>query len=81
MKGSSFIFERVDLLEYHLHKTSLNRGSSYTDSSDWIKNKHETINRKNTKDNKYIEYSIISALNHEEIKKDPQRISKLKTIY
>ena len=81
MKGSSFIFEKVDLLEYHLHKISLNRGSSYTDSSDWIKNKHETINHKNTKDNKCIEYSIISALNHEEIKKDPQRISKLKTIY
>ena len=26
MKGSSFIFERIDLLEYHLHKISLNRG-------------------------------------------------------
>ena len=29
MKGSSFTFERIDLLEYHLHKISLNRGSSY----------------------------------------------------
>ena len=28
MKGSSYIFERVDLLEYHLYKISLNRGSS-----------------------------------------------------
>ena len=26
MKGSSYIFERIDLLEYHLHKISLNRG-------------------------------------------------------
>ena len=24
MKGSSYIFERIDLLEYHLHKISLN---------------------------------------------------------
>ena len=24
MKGSSFTFEGIDLLEYHLHKTSLN---------------------------------------------------------
>ena len=32
MKGGSFIFERIDLLEYHLHKISLNRGSSYIDS-------------------------------------------------
>ena len=29
MKGSSFIFEKVDLLYYHLHKISLNRGGSY----------------------------------------------------
>ena len=29
MKGSSFTFEHIDLLEYHLHKISLNRGSSY----------------------------------------------------
>ena len=27
MKGSSYIFERIDLLEYHLHKIILNRGS------------------------------------------------------
>ena len=32
MKGSSYILERIDLLEYHLHKISLNRGSSYIDS-------------------------------------------------
>ena len=30
MKGRSYTFERVDLLEYHLHKINLNRGSSYT---------------------------------------------------
>ena len=28
MRRSSFTFERTDLLEYHLHKISLNRGSS-----------------------------------------------------
>ena len=28
MKESSYIFDEVDLLEYHLHKISLNRGSS-----------------------------------------------------
>ena len=36
MKGSSYIFERIDLLEYHLHKISSNRGSSYIDSPIWI---------------------------------------------
>ena len=39
MKGSSYIFERIDLLEYHLHKISLNRGSSYIESPEWLHNK------------------------------------------
>ena len=46
MKGNSFIFEHVDLLEYHLHKISLNRGGSYTESPEWIKNKGVTIKSK-----------------------------------
>ena len=54
MKGSSFTFECVDLLEYHRHKISLNRGSSYIDSPEWIKDKGVTINPKNTKDNNYF---------------------------
>ena len=46
MRGSSFTFERIDLLEYHLHKISLNRGSSYIESPEWLKNKGVTINQK-----------------------------------
>ena len=46
MKRSSYTFERVDLLEYHFHKISLNRGSSYINSPEWIKNKKVTINPK-----------------------------------
>ena len=34
MRGSSFTFERIDLLEYHLHKIGLNRGNSYIESSE-----------------------------------------------
>ena len=37
MKGSSYTFERIDLLEYDLHKISLNRGSSYIGSPKWLK--------------------------------------------
>ena len=72
-----FIFESVDLLYYILHKISLNRGGSYIDSPNWIKTKKATINPK-TKDNECFKYAIIAALNHENIGKDPQRISKLK---
>ena len=39
MKGSSYIFERVDLLEYDLHKISLNRRSSYIVPPKWLKYK------------------------------------------
>ena len=76
MRGSSFTFERIDLLEYHLHKISLNRGSSYSESPEWIENKRVTINKKNTKDNNYIQYAIIAELNYQNIDHHPERISK-----
>ena len=55
IKGSSFTFECVDLVEYHLHKISLNRGSSYIEYPNWIKDKGVTINPKNIKDNNCIQ--------------------------
>ena len=77
MKGSSFIFERVDLLYYHLHKISLNRAGSYIDSPKWLKTKGATINPKN-ENNECFKYAITVALNHEKIGKNPQRITKIK---
>ena len=76
MKGSSYIFERIDLLEYHLHKISLNRGSSYIKSPEWLHNRGVTINTKNTKNNSF-QYAITAALNHHNIDHHPERISKL----
>ena len=78
MKGSSYIFQRIDLLEHHLQKKSLNRGSSYIISPEWLKNKGVTINPKNTKDNKCLQYAITAALNHQNINHNPERICKLK---
>ena len=78
MKGSSYIFEHIDLLEYHLHKISLNRGSSYIDSPIWIKNKRVTVNPQNTEDNKCFQYAITTALNYQNFNHNPERISKLK---
>ena len=43
-----------------------------------LKNKRGTINPKNTNDNECFKYAIISALHHQEIGRNPQRISKLK---
>ena len=55
----------------------LNRGSSYIESPEWLKNKGVTINPKNTKDNCF-QYAIIAALNYQNINHHPERISKLK---
>ena len=77
MKGSNYIFERIDLLEYHLHKISLNRGSSYIDSPISIKNKGVTINPKTIKNNNCFQYAITAALNYQNINHNSERISKL----
>ena len=57
---------------------NFDRGLSIIDSPDWIKNKRATINPNNKKDNKSFQYAVTIALNYEEIKKDPQRITKVK---
>ena len=66
MEGSNFVLESVDLLYYSLHRISLDKGGSYIDSPDWIKNKKATINPQN-KGNECFKYAIVVALNHERI--------------
>ena len=70
-------FYSADSLYYKLHKISLNRGRSYIDSAKWLKNKKATINPKND-DDKYLQYAATVALNHQIIKKNPERITKIK---
>ena len=77
MRVSEFLFDNVDSSYYRLHKISLNRGGSYIDSPKWLKNKKATINPKNN-DDKCFHYALTVALNHEQIKKDPQKITKIK---
>ena len=78
MKVSVFVFDYVHLLYYKCHKINLNLGRLYIDSPDWIKNRKATINPINKKDNKCFQYSVTVTLNLQEIKKDPQRITKNK---
>ena len=77
MKGSEFVFDNVDSLYYKLHKISLNRGGSFIDSPEWLKIKKATINPKNN-DDKCFQYALTVALNPEQIRKDPQRRTKIK---
>ena len=78
LKGSEFIFDGVDLLQYHLQKTTLKRtGSLYIDSPEWLKSKKAKINPKNNYENCF-EYAIIAVLNYKQIKNHPQIIHNLK---
>ena len=63
---------------YQCHKINPNRGGLYIDSPDWIKNKKATINPINKKDNKCFQYAATVVLNHEEIGKRAERITKVK---
>ena len=78
MKDSEFFFSYVHLLYYKCHKINPNLSGPWIDSLDWIKNKKATINPINKKHNKCFEYTVTIVLNYEEIKKDPQRITKIK---
>ena len=77
MRGSELEFDGANFLYYDFNKTSINRGGSYIDSPKWLKNKKSTINPKNN-DDKCFQYTVTLALNHDKIKKDPQRVSKIK---
>ena len=77
MKGSDFEFDGVSFLYYDFNKISINRGGSYIDSPQWLKNKKSTINPINN-DYQCFQYAVTLALNLDKIRKNPQRISKIK---
>ena len=77
MRRSEFEFDGVNFLYYDFNKISINRGGSYIDSPKWLKNKKSTINPKNN-DDQCFQYAVTLARNLDKIKKDPQRVSKIK---
>ena len=78
MRNSEFVFDYVRLLYHKCHRINFSRGGSYINSRDSIKNKKATKNPINKKDNNCFQYAVTVALNYEEIKKEPQRITKIK---
>ena len=67
MRGSGFTFNSVQLLYYKCHKVIFERG----ERGDWIKNKKVTIK------GKCFQQAAMVALNHGEVKRDLQIISKI----
>ena len=62
-RGSEFIPDSIELLEYELHKIDIIRAESYIVYPEWIASKTATINPKNEKD-KCFQWSIIAGLNY-----------------
>ena len=67
-----FTYYIINVIKYS------NRGVSYTNSPDWIKNKKATINPINKKDNECFQYAVTVALNYEKSKKRSSKIKKIK---
>ena len=66
-RGSEFIPDSVELLEYELHRIDIIRAESYIESPDWLASKKATINPKNGKDNKCFQWAILAGLNYNKI--------------
>ena len=64
MRGSEFAFDGFNALYYDFNK--------------WLTSKKATINPNND-DDKCFQYALTAALNHEQIGKNPQRISKIRS--
>ena len=64
------------MLYYKLQKISLNLCGSYIDSQIWLKNNKATKNLKN-KDDKRFQYASAVVLNYQNIKNNPERVSKI----
>ena len=77
MRGSDFVFDYVESLNYIFHKVDMKRSGLYIETPKWIKNKKATIHPHN-KDNKCFQYDVTIALNYDEIEKNHQRGSKVK---
>ena len=69
INGSKFVFEKVQLRDFKLHRVRLKRGGSYMKSPEWLENKKAIINPKNKNDNECLWWSTICALNYNEIMK------------
>ena len=69
ISGSDFTFESVELMDHKLLRVRLKRSRSYIKSPKWLLHKRATINPKNGVDDECLRWSIIFALNYNEITK------------
>ena len=78
MPESGFSLDKIMHLYINFHRLTLIRGGSYVKLPKWIESKKAVINPQN-KDEECFKWVIMAALHHEEIKKDHQRMSRLRS--
>ena len=76
MRGSVFVFDYVESLNYIFHKVDLKRSGSYIETPECLKSKGATIKCQN--DDKCFQYAIAIAFNYDEIGNHHQRVNKVK---
>ena len=54
IKGSDFVFESDELMDYKLHRVHLKRGGSYIKSPEWLGNNKAVMNPKNKNDDECL---------------------------
>ena len=74
---SGFALDKIMHLYINFHELALTRGGSYIELPKWLKSKKAVIKAQN-KDEECFKWAVIGAFHHEEIKKDHQRISRLR---
>ena len=79
LSDSKFIFDEVVCIDIDFHQLNLTRGSSYLPLPDWLARKKAIINPQN-EDLECFKWVVIAATKWKEIDKNPQRISKLRSL-
>ena len=77
LKYINFKPEGIESMIYNFTETIIS--NTFIESQEWIKNKKCTINPQN-KDNKCFQYSATISLNHQKIKNNQERVSKIKPL-
>ena len=77
MRGSSYVFNYINLLEYHFHRMSLNRSSLYMPTIPWVANRKCTFNPQNKKDKICFVYAMVLALSYHKITNNPHKLSNI----
>ena len=67
----------LNSLYYKLHNIILKHSSSYIDSPKWLEKKRTAVNPKNN-DDRCFQYDITVALNYQNIRNNPERLTKIK---